>query len=399
MAILACNGGTPLRSKPFPKWTMTTALDEQELRQTYNSDHWGMDGEKNRSFQEKFAAYAGVKHCLTVANGTVTIELILRALGIGRGDEVIVPPYTFIASISSLIYAGVKPVFADIEPDTFQMSVADAEKRITPRTRAIMPVYVGGRPADLDGFEALCKKYGLYLIGDAAQAVGAVYNGRGVGAYGIATSISCQNTKNLTSGEGGLILTNDDRLYDTLQQMLRGGMDEAGNYSALGLFGGMSEFQASMLDSQFSVFPEQVQRRKENGAYLDSRLAELDFVEPLRQDPKITCNAYHLYMFRLLEDKLDGVDRATFLNAVNAEGVTVSGGYMPVYTFPCLKGSFVEQCIGSPVDCDPGTPVAEQISRHEGCWLLQEMLLGTREDMDDIVNALIKVYRNLDELR
>lgn len=399
MAKLAINGGTPVRTKPFCGWTVYSQTDEKGLEQTYFSDNWAPDGENNRAFQKNFAAFAGVKHCLTVANGTVSIELILRALGLGRGDEVIVPPYTFIASISALIYAGVKPVFADIEEDTFQLSAAAAEKAITPRTKAIMPVYVGGRPADLHAFEALCKKYGLYLIGDAAQAVGAVYDGKGIGNYGVATSISCQNSKNLTCGEGGMVLTNDDALYEKMVQLLHGGRDESGSYNSLGLTNSMSEFQASMLCSQFAAFPEQAARRQANGELLDKLLADIDIVKTAPRDPKITRNAYHLYMFRINEEKLQGISRETFLKALNAEGIGCGPGYVPVYTFPCMQGDYIRKCIGSDINVKPDTPNVERISYETGCWIYQNMMLSDREAMEDIAAALRKISENLDELR
>ena len=399
MAVLAINGGTPVRTTPYPGWTTYTETDKKYLEQTYYNGYWAPDGEKNREFQEKMAAFSGVKHCLTVANGTVSIELILRALGLGRGDEVIVPPYTFIASISALIYAGVKPVFADVDEETFLLSVEAAEKVITPRTKAIMPVYIGGRPADLDGFEALCKKYGLYLIGDAAQAVGAEYKGKGIGNYGVATSISCQNSKNLTCGEGGLVLTNDDALYEKMVNILRGGKDAAGNYSSLGLLNGMSEFQASMLCSQFEAFPQQVARRQANGERLDKLLADIDIGLPAPQDPKITRNAYHLYMFRINQEKMQGISREKFIQAVLAEGVGIGAGYVPVYTFPCMEGDYIRKCIGSDINVKPETPATERICYEVGCWLYQNMMLSDPEEMDLIAAALRKISENLDELR
>lgn len=399
MAKLAINGGSPVRTKPFQGWTVYTDLDAQGLQNTYFGGSWGPDGENNRRFQREFAAFSGVKHCLTVANGTVSIELILRALGLGRGDEVIVPPYTFIASISALIYAGVKPVFADIDEATFQLSPEAAEKAITPRTKAIMPVYVGGRPGDLDAFSTLCKKYGLYLIGDAAQAVGAEYKGLGIGNYGIATSISCQNSKNLTCGEGGLVLTNDDGLYEKMVQILHGGVDSLGSYGSLGLQNGMSEFQASMLCSQFAAFPEQLARRQANGALLDELLADIDIVKTAPWDPKITRNAYHLYMFRINEERLQGISRETFIKALNAEGIGCGPGYVPVYTFPCMQGDYIRKCVGGDINVNPDTPNAERISYETGCWIYQNMMLSDREAIEDIGAAVRKISENLDELR
>lgn len=399
MAKLAINGGTPIRTKPYHGWTVYTDLDKQGLERTYFGGSWAPGGENNRKFREEFAAFAGVKHCLTVANGTVSIELILRALGLGRGDEVIVPPYTFIASISALIYAGVKPVFADVDENTFQLSVEAAEKVITPNTKAIMPVYIGGRPADLDGFTALCEKYGLYLIGDAAQAVGAEYKGKGIGNYGIATSVSCQNSKNLTCGEGGLVLTNDDALYEKMVSILNCGKDASGSYGSLGLLNEMSEFQASMLRTQFAALPAQLARRQANGELLDKLLADIDIVLPAPQDPKITRNAFHLYLLRMNQEKLQGISRDTLLKALRAEGIGCVPGYLPVYTFPCLKGEYIRKCIGSDIGVNPDAPATERICNETGIWFLQNMMLSEPEAMEEIAAALRKIAENLDELR
>lgn len=399
MAKLCINGGSKLRQNDFQKWTIATQKESEILSHIYDSGKWGVGGEQNGKFRDEFARYSGVKHCITVANGTVSIELILRGLGLGRGDEVIVTPYTFIASISALIYAGVTPVFADIDMETYNLSPESAERAITPRTKAIMPVYVGGRPAELDKFVELCKKYNLYLIGDAAQAVGSEYGGMGVGAYGIASSISCQNTKNLTCGEGGIILTNNDELYENISLILSMGKASDGRYITVGMNDGMSEWQAGILNTQLENLPEQICRRMENAAYLDSRLSELDFVSALKNDPMITKNSYHLYIVSLHEKMLKGVSRQRFIEALNAEGIPLSAGYAPVYDFPCISGQYAVKCIEGPVDTSPDTPIADYLARHEGCWLYHSILLGSQNDMDDIANGFIKVYENIDELR
>ncbi len=398
MSQLAVCGGTPLRTKEYPGWTIAGEEDRRRLRAVYNGPDWAPGGAAEREFCERFAAFSGVKHCITVANGTVSIEMILRAYGIGYGDEVIVTPYTFIASVSSIIYAGATPVFADIDPHTYQLSASAAERAVTPRTRAIMPVYVGGCPAELDEFTALCRRYGLILIGNAAQAVGAEYGERGVAAFADATSISCQNSKNLTCGEGGILLSDDDAFAGKIAAMLRGGVGADGRRTFVGLKNGISAFQASLLLSQLEALPEQIAKRSENAAYLDGRLGELSFVYTLRRSPRVTVNAFHLYMFGVREEALGGICLKRFLSALRVEGVPVTHGYRPVYTFPCIGSPYVQKCIGRAVDIHPDTPIAERVSAREACWIPQSALLGTREDMDDIVNALVKVYENRAEL-
>jgi len=229
--------------------------------------------------------------------------------------------------------------------------------------------------------------------------VGAEYNGKGIGNYGIATSISCQNSKNLTCGEGGLVLTNDDALYEKMVNILSGGKDALGSYSGLGLLNGMSEFQASMLCTQFDAFPAQIARRQANGERLDQLLADIDIVLPAPQDPRITRNAFHLYLIRINREKLQGISRETLLKALQAEGIDCIPGYLPVYTFPCLKGDYIRKCIGSDIDVNPQTPAADRICYETGFWFLQNMMLSEPEAMEEIAAALRKISENLDELR
>lgn len=249
-------------------------------------------------------------------------------------------------------------------------------------------------------FEEICRKHNLYLIGDAAQAIGTEYDGKGIANYGVVSSVSCQNSKNLSCGEGGLVLTNDGAVYERMMQMLNNGKDKNGGHVYLGLDNGMSDFQASILTTQFLALPGQITKRMENAAYLDQKLAGLDFLYTLKSDPLITRNSYHIYMFGLHEDKLQGVSRGAFLDAAAAEGLeTICGGYTPAYTFPCMSDVYTRRCIGTTVNVTPDTPVAEIVSYHEGCWILHANLLGDREDMDDIIRILVKVYENIDELK
>ena len=181
--------------------------------------------------------------------------------------------------------------------------------------------------------------------------------------------------------------------------ILSGGKDALGSYSALGLLNGMSEFQASMLCSQFEVFPEQVARRQANGQRLDKLLEDIDIVLPAPQDPKITRNAFHLYLIRMNQEKLQGISRDTFLKALKAEGIGCVPGYLPVYTFPCLQGDYIRKCIGSDINVNPDTPAADRICYETGFWFLQNMMLSEPEAMDEIAAALRKISENLDELR
>jgi dTDP-4-amino-4,6-dideoxygalactose transaminase len=396
--MLALHGGSPLKTNGFPGWPQTTDTDRQALLDTIRSGNWS-SGEKRAAFETRFAADCGVKHCFAVANGTVSLELILRGFGIGYGDEVILPPYTFVATLSSIIFAGATPVFADIDPATFNISPEGVQAKITNKTRAIVAVAVGGCPPDLDALSAIAREHGVKLIVDAAQGVGAIWNGVSICALGDAASISCQNSKNLTCGEGGIITTNDDALAAAISTMLAGGQKD-GQYVSVGQDHTISEFQASVLLSQYEKLQDEMYLREKNAAYLAGRLKDLDFVDAAGYDERITRHAYHLFVVRFRSEKLAerGVHRDKLLEAIQAEGIPLYIGYLPLYRFPCVTSDYTERQIGAKIDTTP-LPNCERASYDEGCWLYQACLLGTRQDMDDIADAIIKVWEHADELK
>ena len=215
MPSLAINGGKPVREKDFPRWPVYGEEDKSALIAVLESRKWGTLGPRAREFQEKFAAFTGSRHGLCVSNGTISLEIVLRAMEIGPGDEVIVPPYTFVATASSVLSVGATPVFADIDLNNFDcINPSAVEAVITPRTKAVIPVHMAGCPADLDPVLALAEKNGLFVLEDAAQAHGAEYKGRKVGSIGHAASFSFQETKNMSAGEGGILTTNSKELWE-----------------------------------------------------------------------------------------------------------------------------------------------------------------------------------------
>ncbi len=396
--MLAIHGGTPLKTTDFPGWPQTTQVDRQSLTQTIRSGNWS-SGERRAAFEKRFADDCGVKHCFAVANGTVSLELILRGFGIGYGDEVILPPYTFVATLSSVIFAGATPVFADIDPTTFNISPDSVKQKITQKTRAIVAVAIGGCPPDLDALGEIATAAGVKLIIDAAQGVGAAWKGVSICALGDAASISCQNSKNLTCGEGGMITTNDDTLASAISLMLNGGKQN-GQYVSVAQDHNISEFQASILLSQYEKLQDELYLREKNAAYLAGRLRALDFVDAAAYDDRITRHAYHLFVVRFRAEKLAarGVHRDQLLAAIQAEGVPLVVGYAPLYAFPCVSSDQTERQIGTRIDATP-LPCCERAAYEEGAWLYQACLLGTRRDMDDIADAIIKVWEHADELK
>lgn len=396
--MLALHGGTPVLKNQIPAWPQATDIDRQMLTDTILAGDY-KSGKLREQFEATFAADCGVAHCFAVANGTVSLELILRGFGIGKGDEVILPPYTFIATLSSVVFAGATPVLADIDDGNYLISPASVEEKITDKTRAIVAVAVGGCPPDLDALEEIAQRHNVKLIVDAAQGVGAEWKGKNLCAYGDAASISCQNSKNLTSGEGGIVTTNDDVLAKKLELMLSGGKED-GKYVSVAQDHRITELQASILLSQYAKLSREVVLRDKNAAYLAGRLKGLGFVEHLAYDDRITTHAYHLFLMRFKKEELakKGITRDQFIKALVAEGVPICSGYAPLYTFPCVTSLDTERMIGTKIDTTP-LFVCERASFEEGSWMGQAVLLSDRATLDAIVEAIIKVWEHADELK
>ena len=396
--MLALHGGTPVLKKNMPAWPQVTDIDREMLTKTLLAGNYN-SGKLREQFESAFAKDCGVAHCFAVANGTVSLELLLRGFDIGRGDEVILPPYTFVATLSSIVFAGATPVFADIDDSNYLISPASVEEKITAKTRAIVAVAVGGCPPDLDALEEIAKRYNVKLIVDAAQGVGAEWKGKNLCAYGDAASISCQNSKNLTSGEGGIITTNDDVLAKKLSLMLSGGI-ENGAYVSVAQDHRITELQASVLLSQYSKLAREVVLRDKNAAYLAGRLQGLGFVEHLAYDERITTHAYHLFLMRFKKEALaeKGITRDQFIKALVAEGVPICSGYAPLYTFPCVTSPDTERMIGAKIDVT-SLPVCDTASFEEGAWMGQSVLLADRKTLDAIVDAIVKVWEHAADLK
>jgi dTDP-4-amino-4,6-dideoxygalactose transaminase len=397
---LAIDGGTPLRTKPFPSWPIFGEKEEQALIRVLHSGKWGrLDGDEVARFERRFADYHQAKHAIAVVNGTVSLRIALLAAGIQAGDEVIVPPYTFLATATAVVECNATPVFADIELETFNLDPRAVEAAITSRTRAIIPVHLGGLPANMDALMEIARRHNLTLIEDAAHAHGAEYRGQRVGAIGHLGSFSFQSTKNLTSGEGGVILTNDDDLAERCRSIHNCGRISGGAWYEHHVISGnyrLGEFQAAILNAQFDRFDAQAETRERNGKRLAERLSQLEGVHPQQRGADCTRHGYHLFNFRLDEHVL-GVSRKVFLDALAAEGVPCCAGYvLPLYRQPL----FADRAFG-PYRGNPGRqidyrktrcPHCETICSSQGAWLEQRLLLGSREDTDDIARAFEKVH-------
>ncbi|MEN6450272.1 MAG: DegT/DnrJ/EryC1/StrS family aminotransferase [Thermoguttaceae bacterium] len=406
---LAIHGGDPVCKQPFPAWPIFGEEEETALLRALRSGQWGrLAGNEVAQFEKAFGDFQQAKHGIAVVNGTVALRLALIAGGIEAGDEVIVPPYTFLATASAVVEANAVPVFADIEQDTFNIDPTKIEALITPKTKAIIVVHLGGLPVDLDAFTEIARRHKLLLVEDAAHAHGAEYRGRRVGALGDMGTFSFQSSKNLCSGEGGIIVTNNDRLAERCRSIHNCGRIAGGAWYEHHTIGGnyrLSEFQGAVLSAQFTRLPQQIETREENARYLAGRLSQLPGILPQARGPQCTRHSYHLFTFRLDTAKL-GVSREAFLKALTAEGVPASGGYLiPLYRQPMFVnlafGPYTGYRATHPnldyrqVQC----PTCDRICTAEGAWLEQRLLLGTRKDMDDIAGAFEKIVENRNLLR
>jgi len=388
---LAIDGGKPVRQQPFHPWPVYDHQEEEALLEVLHSGRWGvLDGTRVTEFEKQFANFQNAQFGICVPNGTLALQLALIALGVGPGDEVITTPYTFIATASSIIQVGAAPVFIDIQPGTHNIAPDLIEGAITPRTRAIMPVHLSGRPADMDAILALAQKYNLFVIEDACQAWGSEWRGKKVGAIGNAGGFSFQASKNITAGEGGIVITNDEALSERCWSIHNVGRIRAGawyQHEVLGWNLRLPEWEGAILQVQLARLPGHMLRREENVNYLTRLIqAEVPGLIPPAEDPRITAHSHHLLILNYQPAAFGGHSRDEFVDAMSAEGITpISNGYIPLHQSPAIQRAMGEANIAH-----LSLPVAEQAGR-KSLWFNQHIFLGTHQDMEDIVEAAKKI--------
>lgn len=396
---LAIEGGTPVRQQPFPAWPIWDENEEKQLLEVLHSGNWGVQaGTKVHAFERAFADYQQARYGICVVNGTAALEIAMRAIDIAPGDEVITTPYTFVATVNAILLVGAIPVLVDVNPETFCMDVEQIQKAITPRTKAILPVHIAGHAADMDVILAIAAKHGLRVVEDACQAWGAEWRGRRVGALGDLGTFSFQASKNVTAGEGGIIVTNDERLNDLVWSLHNVGRRKGGlwyEHVRMGWNYRMTEWQGAILFAQLARADELAERRQQNASYLSEQLKSIPGVHPLKVDPRVTRHAWHIFIFRYQSEAFGGMPRAKFLEALQAEGIPCDPGYVPLNQSPALLDgldklrSFLDD-VPLPRPC----PVAERLCAQEAVWLSQNALLGSEQDMADIVRAVAKIHRH-----
>ncbi|MDD5677459.1 MAG: DegT/DnrJ/EryC1/StrS family aminotransferase [Kiritimatiellae bacterium] len=404
-------GGKPIRKKPFSvTWPVIGLEERRNLLKVFGSGKWWY-GEKVAEFEKKYAAFQNAGYGVSCTNGTAALEIALLACGIGAGDEVIVPPYTFMATASAVLKVNAVPVFADIDLNTGNLDQKAAEKAITSKTRAIMPVHMAGLPVDMDAFKALARKHKLRLIEDACHSWGSQWKGKGTGAIGDCGVFSFQMSKNITAGEGGILLTDNEEIADAARSYTNCGRGKGKAWYEHYLLGSnlrMTELQSAILLGQLTRLKAQTLRRERNAAIITRGLKGIPGVALMQRDRRVTRRSYHMYMFRFVTEAWPGVSRETFLKALNAEGIPASAGYpIPLYMNPLFqrKGNGPRHC---PLSCPyygktmdytrVSCPNTEQVCR-EACWIRHSVLLNESGDMRDIVEAITKLWEQRESLR
>ena len=415
MAKLAINGATPVRNtitNPWPAWPQYDQREEDNLLEVLHSNNWGgypAPNTRAKAFAEAFAAYHGAKYGINAANGTVTLEVALKAAGIKAGDEVIAPTYTWLATQGAAVYINAVPVFADVLASNYCLDPDAVEANITDRTRAVITVHLGSSISDLDRLMEICKKHDLVLIEDCAHAHGAKWRGRGVGSWGDFGSFSFQSSKLMTAGEGGMIITSNKEYEEKCQSYINCGRKEWGYDSFSGnLFGNnyrITEFQAGILQAQLERLPEVTELRAGNAAYLTELLNQVEGIETIGYDERTTQPTHYQYICKYNPEGFKGLHRDKFLQALSAEGIDADGDfYEPIQDrdifspaldeYPMLKDRYPNGITAEAV----ATPVASKAAYHEARWFHYPYVSGTRADVEDIVAAIKKIQDNVDEL-
>jgi dTDP-4-amino-4,6-dideoxygalactose transaminase len=404
---LAINGGRPVRTKPFPRWPVWDENEKINLLRVLESGKWGsLHGEEMQTFEQEFAAFQDAKFGIATTNGGSALEIALRSIDLQAGDEVLLPAYTFVASAMAILKLGAVPVFVDIDPETYNIDPQLLKEKISDRTKAIMPVHFAGRPADMERIQAIAKQHSLYIVEDAAQAWGAKWQGKGAGALGQLGSFSFQSSKNITAGEGGIVLTSGEEFAQLAQSFANCGRRKDGLWYAHYVLAGnerMTEFQAAVLRAQLARYPKHLAVRQKSMAALDHGLAEIPGILPLKNDPRITSHACHLYLFRYQQAHFDGLCKEKFIEALRAEGIPCSPGYsIPLYEQPLFQnrefGPF-QELLKDRVDYRQlQLPYTERACRDEAIWLTQNILLDGPDGMKAVVDAIAKIYENRNEL-
>jgi len=407
MAELALRGGAPVRPEGYPAWPVRDERDVEAVAEVVRGGRWGgfpEPGPRAASFAARFAAYQGSRHGVVMVNGTVTMEVALKALGIGWGDEVIVPALTFAATPYAAMAAGALPVFCDVLPGTLTIDPDQVEAAVTPRTRAIMPVHLGHQMADMDRVAEIARRHSLALVEDCAHAHGQRWRGRGAGSFGEFGSFSHQSTKLLTAGEGGSLLTDDADLARRAHSLIDCGRakDPDEKEFTFGANYRLGELHAALLLSALERLPGQQAERAEAAGWFQELAAGLEGVRLLPPDPRITRWSFYRYIVLIEPDAFAGATNRRVCEALEAEGVGAWEGYEPMSRYDLFQPglSRLPVAVEHAARLDPARmsfPVAEDAGRRRTVYLDENVFRAGRRGIEAAAEALAKVTPNAGE--
>ncbi|HSY79149.1 MAG TPA: DegT/DnrJ/EryC1/StrS family aminotransferase [Verrucomicrobiae bacterium] len=405
---LAILGGPPLRTRPFPAWPVFDDRERAQLEDVLTSANWGGYPSPNRKateFATAFAAYQGARFAIPTTSGTSALEAALKALGVGAGDEVIVPAITFAATPYAAVACMARPVFADVSAADACIDPDSVERLITRRTKAIIPVHYGASLADLDALAQISRAHSISIVEDCAHVPGARFRDRGVGTYGALGCFSFQSSKPMTAGEGGMITTDDPDLEQRCQSLINCGRRRPGEDFEGPLMGAnyrMTEWQCGILLAQLERLGDQIEHKSRAAARLRAGLGAIKGLTPVARDPRVTRETIYAFIF-LVDQSALGLSRNRFVRALRAEGIPSGVANDPVYRsalFPRESAAYRKACelAGASANDAINCPVAERLFEHAIVSIPHECLLGDDRDVDDIVAAAVKVASRATEL-
>jgi dTDP-4-amino-4,6-dideoxygalactose transaminase len=407
MSVLAIRGGSPVRTEPYPAWPEIDDSDVSAVTGVLRSGRIGgfpEPGPKAAEFASRFAAYQGAGHGILMANGTITMEVALKALGIGWGDEVIIPALTFAATAYAPIAAGALPVIVDVEPERWTIDPELVEAAITPHTRAIIPVHLGHQMADMDRLAGIAARHDLVIVEDCAHAPGQRWRDRGAGCIGAFGSFSHQSSKILTGGEGGTLLTGDPTLARRAHSIIDcGRAKDDGGEVTFGANYRLGELAAALLCSQLDRFEAQRAERERGARLLEELVAGVPGVSLMPRDERITRWSFYRYVLRLDPDAFAGAANQTVADALEAEGIGAEVQYPAMSRYDLFQPhlSRLPVCVQHAGRLDPARmsfPVAESAAERESLYLNENVFRAGRAGVEHVVEALAKVQRHADEL-
>lgn len=407
MSGLALLGGKKAKNKPFPVWPYYDNKEEQALKEVLESRiWWRTPGTKTLEFEQSFAKFHGARHGIAVTNGTAALEVTMAGLRIGPGDEVIVPNFTFVATASAVLFANALPVLVDVDPGTYCINPDLVEEAITPRTKAVISVHMGGHPADLDRLTKICRRHRLALIEDSAHAHATEWRGQRIGTFGVAGTFSFQASKLMTAGEGGMIISNNDKFEIQARSAHDCGRMPGKWFYSHFIYGSnyrLSEWQGAVLHAQLSRLDEQTKRRHENARTLDRLLGEIPGITPQKLDERCTRNGQYAYIFHVNKKQFAGMSTERFIEAMNAEGIPNQASYPPLHQLEMFRNGKYRSCLSGKqatqkhVFLKQKFPITQKAA-WETVWIPQPALLGDEEDMHEISAALTKIQSNAKQL-